>query len=67
MVIGLERSLWRGIDQNAFIDDLYSMNQRTSGLAWIWRQPPKLQAKGSNPFSFAIFSIYIPGPPSRSL
>ena len=29
--------------------------QRTGGLVWIWQQPPKLQAGGSNPLLFAIF------------
>ena len=28
--------------------------QRTGGLVWIWQQPPKLQAGGSNPLLFAI-------------
>lgn len=29
-------------------------SQRTGGLVWIWQQPPKLQAGGSNPLLFAI-------------
>ena len=40
--------------QNAFMRLSYSGIQRTGGLAWIWRQPPKLQAEGSNPSLFAI-------------
>lgn len=28
--------------------------RRTGGLVWIWQQPPKLQAGGSNPLLFAI-------------
>ena len=31
--------------------------RRTGGLVWIWQQPPKLQAGGSNPLLFAIFSL----------
>lgn len=42
------------LHQNAFIYSPYSGIQRTGGLAWIWRQPPKLQAEGSNPSLFAI-------------
>ena len=32
--------------------------QRTGGLVWIWQQPPKLQAGGSNPLLFAISSTH---------
>lgn len=32
-------------------------SQRTGGLVWIWQQPPKLQAGGSNPLLFAILCL----------
>lgn len=31
--------------------------RRTGGLVWIWQQPPKLQAGGSNPLLFANYFI----------
>ena len=42
------------VDPNPYIHPLYHTIQRTGGLVWIWRQPPKLQAGGSNPLPFAI-------------
>lgn len=46
----------KNLDQTFLYNPPILGNQRTGGLAWIWRQPPKLQAGGSNPLPFAILS-----------
>ena len=43
----------KNLDQTFLYNPPILGNQRTGGLAWIWRQPPKLQAGGSNPLPFA--------------
>ena len=51
-------------DGNAYIRGLNRGIQRTGGLVWIWQQPPKLQAGGSNPLLFAILPSLLRQRPS---
>lgn len=49
------------VDPNPYIRCQYHSFQRTGGLVWIWRQPPKLQAGGSNPLPFANLLVFALG------